>query len=535
MMLTAACAVLVTVASFAALDALGDRDWFDAARYAPALGLDARGAATGELPLVWNAAVADARARTHADLDALSKDRARPAAEVRLARRGSAALPVVMMRLPRLAPDARLAALRVLSGWSRGLTGAEASPVPARAGDDRAAIAWWDGFYSARLLDFRPGYTARQAERLAAHDSRNAVERVSRLGTYALPALVQTLAVTQDRAGVARVAGALSDLTGVSLRLGPDASPAAVTRVVEGWKAFWFARHLEYETLSPWRLTLGHVTETRYGHWVARALRGRFGVSRVTGRPVSLELRERLPLSSLTSGLGGLFAVAGVIAFGGGPSMRRRALRVKLLDLVGALVPGLAAFVGAWTLLLRLCAPAGGATHAALALLTGVDGMKAALAVAGCAALASQWLRRPGKRLVLHAVRVEAEAWVAESLAPTGTQVLRHGARIGVASLLAPLGLAGPAVLLASLVVELVFGLRGMGALTVRALATLDAPWLMVAAASLVPLFLARRQAVGLLGWLLAVRSAAKPTAPDTADAPPAPPPTPPPRSPPSA
>ncbi len=504
-MLTVVCLVAATVASFAALDALGDHDWFGAGRYAQVLGLDPRRASTGDLPLLWNPSVDDARARTLRDLSQLSSERTRPEAERRLARRGSAALPEVMARLPRLSPEARLAALRVLSGWSRALTGSEVAPVPERAGDDQRALAWWDRFYSARVLDFRTGYAHRQAERLAAHDSRNAAERVARLGTYGLPALVQALGLAPDRAGTARVANMLSDLTDIPLRLSPDPAPADAARVAEAWKAFWFARHLEYETLSPWQRTLGHVTETRYGHWLRRALWGRLGVSRVTGRPVALELRERMPLSALASGLGGLFAVAGVIAFGGGPAMRRRALRVKLLDLLGALVPGLAAFAGAWTILLRLCAPPGGAAR----LFAGFGWLTALLATAACGAVATLWLRRRAMRLVLHAVRVEAERWAEESLAPTSIQVLRHGARIGVASLLAPLALAAPVVLLVSLVIEVALGVRGMGGLTARALPALDAPWLMIAVVTIVPLLLAKRWALGLLGWLLGVRAVA--------------------------
>lgn len=535
MLLTLACLVAVTVASFATLDGLAGPDWFGARRFAEALRLDPRSATTGDLPLVWNGPVDDARARTRRDLDLLAAPATRDAAEARLVARGSAGLPTVLVRLPSLSPAARFAALRALSRMSATLTGAEVAPVPARAGDDADALRWWDRFYAAHLLDFRPGYAFRQAERLATRDSRNAVERVARLGTYALPALIQSLSEAPDAGGTARVANALADVTGLSLGLAPDADEARRAHVVEAWKAFWFARHLEFETLSAWQLTLGHVTETRYGQWLLRALRGRFGRSALTARPITRELRARMPLSTLTSGLGGLLAVAGVIAFGGGPSMRRRALRTKLLDLTGALVPGLVAFAGAWWVVLRLCDPEGDAARAAALALSGPAALRAPLAVAACAALASQWLRRPNKRLILHAVRVEAERWMAESLEPTSLQVLRHGARIGAASLLAPLGLAAPAVLLASLLVEFVFGLEGMGALTLRALTTLDAPWLMVAVTTLVPLLLARRWAVGLLGWLLAVRASTTQPPIDTPDAPPAPPPTPPPSSPPSA
>ncbi len=529
--LTALGLVAATVVSFVALDTVGDHDWFGAAHYAPTLGLDARRASTGDLPLVWNANVDDARARTIRDLERLRAPATRDGAERALVARGSAALPVVMAHLDALPADARFAALRALSAGSRVLTGDETAPVPARPGDDGAALAWWQRFYAARELDFRPGYASRQAERLATRESRNAAERVARLGTYALPNLVDALGVARSPEAVARVVGALSDATGVPMRLGAAPTAADATRVTEAWKAFWFARHLEYETLTPWQRTLGHVTETRYGQWLVRALRGRLGVSRVTGRPVSLELRERLPVSSFTSGLGGLVAVAGVIAFGGGPAMRRRALRTKLTDLVGALAPGLVAFAAAWWVLLRVTSRSD-ALRTAAELFSGVGAVRSLASVAGCAALASLWLRRPKLRVVLHAVRVEAERWTSERLEPTNLDLVRHAARIGAASLLAPMGLAAPAVLLASLVVEVLFGLDGMGALTLRAAQALDAPWLMVGVTTVVPLLLARRWAVGVLAWLLNVRAATPRHSPD---APPAPPPTAPLHSPPSA
>ncbi len=482
--------VAVTALTFAGLDLATDQDWFGAVSRARALGLDVVTARTGGLPLFWNRDVADAAARTRADLAALDSA-AEPAATERLMDRGAAALPAVLERLHRLSPRARRGALRVLARWSPALTGDEVAPSPTGLDDHAEALAWWDRFVAARALDFRPAYAQRQADRLATHASPLAAERLTRLGTYAVPSLVAALDEPLKRDGVARVSAALTRLTGA------DASDRA------GWRAWWFARHLDFETLSPWRRTLGHVTETRYGQWLVRALRGDLGASGVTGRAVRTELRERLPMSTLASGLGGLLAVAGLIAFGGGEALRRRPLRVKLVDLIGALVPGSLAFAGAWAALLSVCGQRAGALVAA------AGPLRVAASTLACGALASLWFRRPASRLVLHAVRIEAEQWARESLAPTGLQALRHGARIGAASLLAPMALAAPAVLLASLVVELLGGLRGMGELSVRALARLDGPWLLAAAVTLVPVLLARRWALGVLAWLLGVREGA--------------------------
>lgn len=511
---TAAWLVAVTACTFGLADLARPQDWFGGAHDASALGLDPR-RPTGDLPLFWNADVADARIRTSADIAALDALQTRAAAEARLARRGSAAIPTMMTALPSRSPDVQRSLLRVLAVASPALTGGDRAPVPAPGDSPHDAIVWWDRVYATHLLDFRPGYAERQAERLASRDSRNAVERVARLGTYGLPALVAALDEAQDAAGLTRVSAALSDITGRSLRVDQARPGDEARRVARAWRAFWVANRLEYETLSPWRRGLGHFTETRYGQWFLRAVRGDFGESALTRRAVTSELQVRLPASTFASGIGGLLAVAVSIAFGGGEALRRRALRVKMFDLLGALVPGSAAFAVAWFLVLRVCARGTAPGELAAAVMGGGAWVRATLSAVACGALAAVWFQRPGARIVLQAVRVEAEQWVSESLSPTGLQVIRHGARIGAASLLAPMGIAAPVVLLASLLVEVVFGLRGMGELTLRSLAHVDGPWLMAAVTSVVPLLLARRWALGVLAWLLGVRD----------DAPAAPPP----------
>jgi ABC-type dipeptide/oligopeptide/nickel transport system permease component len=243
------------------------------------------------------------------------------------------------------------------------------------------------------------------------------------------------------------------------------------------------------------------VTETRYGRWLGRVAVGELGVARRTGRPNALELRRRLPASTFVQGLGGLLATALVVAFGGGRALRRRPLRTKLLDLGGALVPGLAAFLVAFALLVQLCAaprPAGALVRATLArwpsLLAGV------LLVTP---LASLWLRRRGARLVLHGVRREAESWAMDGLRPGFWQIVRHGFRVGVASLFAPLALSALPLIALSLLIEPLARVEGMAALTVDSLRPLDAPWLLMAILSLVPVWLAARWARSALVWAL--------------------------------
>jgi ABC-type dipeptide/oligopeptide/nickel transport system permease component len=504
---------LVSALAFALLDQFGDRDWQGTAIYAHLFGFTRDHAIGADLPLFWNPGLLDADRRTAIDLVQLGVPGTRDAARARLARRGSAALPTILQHLDDLTPAARREALSLLSGWSQSLTGAERAPDSAAGAPEASARVWWARFEASRGLDFRLSYATRQALRVGARDRTNAYGRLLQLGTFALPGIQNVLATTTNRDENARLTGLLAALTGLPVRADPAAPSGEVQRVTAAWQAFWFAERLEFETLTEERRATARVFETRYGRWVERALRGRMGFSRVTGRPVAIELRWRLPVSTLSSGLGALVGTAIGIAFGGGAALRRRRLRPKLLDLLGALIPGLVAFVIGWLLMLQLCSP----TPTLAGNLALVLGHGQWVRVIACAAViaagVSRYLQRPKAASATQLVRLEAESWVADRLRPGVREVLRHGARIGVASLLAPLGFAGPVVLLASLVVELPLGLDGMGELTVRALVARDAPWLMAAVLSTVPLILGRRWARGLLVDVLDLPAAPPPRA----------------------
>jgi len=497
--ITLASLLLVSAVGFALLDAVGDRDWQATAIYAHLFGFTRDHAIGADLPLFWNPTVLDADRRTAADLAQLDGPSTRAAARARLDRRGSAALPTILARLDQLTPAARREALSLIASWSQSLTGSERAPDPLAGEPEARARVWWARFQASRGLDFRLSYATRQAQRVGAHDRTNAYGRLLQLGTFALPGIQNVLATSSGRDEQARLTGLLSALTRIPVRADPGSAPGEVQRVTAAWQAFWFAERLEFETLTEERRATARFFETRYGRWVERAMRGRWGFSRLTHRPVAIELRWRLPVSTLSSGLGGLVGTAIAIAFGGGPMLRRRRLRPKLLDLSGALAPGLVAFVLLWLLLLRACSPTP-TLRGDLALVLGHGQWARALACAAVIAAGVGWfLQRPKAASATQLVRLEAESWVAERMRPGVREVLRHGARIGLASLLAPLGFAGPFVLLASLVVELPLGLDGMGELTARALLATDAPWLMAAVLTTVPLLLGRRWARGLL------------------------------------
>src|SRR5204863_147186 len=97
--------------------------------------------------------------------------------------------------------------------------------------------------------------------------------------------------------------------------------------------------------------------------------------------------------------------------------------------------------------------------------------------------------------------------------------------RVGLASLLAPLGLSAPALFVTTMVIEPTTGVQGMGALTTASVLRFDASWLLVAWISVVPLLMAGRWARRVLVWALSdapsvppgVRASASSAAPTVA------------------
>lgn len=505
-LLTAAALLLVSVLAFSALDLSLRPDWYGLAGFADAVSLPRERLLGRDLPLLWNPSPHDASQRTERDIAALASPATSAQAAARIIARGSAALPVALSRLPSLDPLRQQRVLHALAALGPTLGAAEAPPSPRDTGDLDAARRYWERYDAARGLDFRASYANRQAARMAGRESRNASERLLRLGTYALPSIFRTLSSTSDPGAQSRLVNVLSDITAIPLRVAPDARPDAVRFAVEAWRAWWFASQLEYTTLTPWQRSAARVLDTRYGRWLFRAGGGRLGLSVVTHRPVSLEVRERLPVSALTSGLGGLLGTGFAIAFGGAAALRSRSRREKLLDLLGAVIPGLVALFAGWFLLVRVVSPGGEVGPVVVKLSEGVGLGRLLAATALSALLPAAWLLRAGSSPFLDAARIEAESWALRGQSPSLRRALRHAARIAVASLLCPLGLAAPMVLLASLLVELALGVGGMGALTVRGVFARDGAWLLVATLSVVPILLARRWSMLSLVWVLGTR-----------------------------
>jgi ABC-type dipeptide/oligopeptide/nickel transport system permease component len=495
---------VVSVLAFIALDATGEHDWYATLAPGRSFGMASHESLGRSLPRLYFRDVDDAQVRTLSDLQKLTVPQHRQGARDRLLSRGAVVVPTALAAFDSLSPAAKTETLALLAMLAPALTGGERPPA-----DPVQARAWWDSFRVMHEIDLRDAYARRHVQRLADHDSPNAREQLERLGTLALPALFEALDAELDAASARRLCALASDLTGNRHRIPPSANADQTRAIVEGWRAWWFANHLDYVRLGQTRRWLGKVTEARYGLWLGRAFDGRMGPSRVTRRSVLTELRERLPASTVLAGLGGLVATALVVAFGGGPALRQRPLRTKLVDLVAAFVPGLAAFSVGFLALCSVCA--GRASTWEFAKQTLSDWPRLLLGIALVTGPAALFLRRERARVVLQAVRAEAESWAEESKTPHPAQLVRHGARVGVASLLAPAALNALVILTLTLLVEPIARVHGMGELTLRSLLVLDGVWLQIAVLSIVPLAIGTRWARTALVWALGGKRAVFP------------------------
>ncbi|MDP3276477.1 MAG: hypothetical protein Q8Q09_14865 [Deltaproteobacteria bacterium] len=495
--------MLASILGFVVLDHTGSHDWWGTLKPGTDFGIQRDALLMQGAPRLYARSVRDATVLTLDDLERLRNDTQRDAARARLIARGTVVVPSILARLERLEGEHREQALRVLASSAAQLTGGDQPPQ-----DTERAMLWWNNFRVLHEIDLRDAYARRHVQRLIESESVSARENLLRLGTLALPAVFEAFDQPLDGDRAKRLCVLVRALTAIGPVLTEESSAEAIRSAVAGWRAWWFVHHLEYVRLGESARIAARWTETRYGQWLSLVLTNRLGPSKITGQSVARELRRRLPESTSAAGLGGLIATALVVSFGGGPALRRRPLRAKLIDLVAALVPGMIAFSLGFLSVCALCT--GGASPFPLAREVLQSWPTLCVSVLLVTALAVLWLRRRDAQLVLHAVRAEADSWAAESRDPHLVQIVRHGARVGVASLFAPAALNALVILALTLIVEPMTGVSGMGSLTIRALARNDGPWLLIAALSVVPVAFATRWARTALVWALGGQRALK-------------------------
>lgn len=380
------------------------------------------------------------------------------AAELELARLGGAALPYVLPALDSLDPHRRERVALALTPIALRMEVASRDELA----DGAQAVLFWTRFWQDRAIDFRAASVRHLTLRLAERSIALRREDLVHVDTFALPALMDALGEVKDANDVARVqrlTSVLSHITDLPVRDAPSPSIAEAQRTVDTWRDFWALHGSEYTDLDGPRRLAATLVETQYGKWLAAVQRGGLGRTR-TGESALAVIERGLVTTAflLLVGLGGGFSF-GVL----------------------------------WTRFERRT------SHIALRYASAVLGT--ALAAIPCATFVSLLADRgAGLGSATCLVMAVSAAWVSRHLARSTISEGRVSPLAAAFSVSAPLGATYPPLVLSAIVlVELAFGLPGLGRTAALALAAGDVNAWMASSLALALATLLLRQAADLL------------------------------------
>jgi peptide/nickel transport system permease protein len=416
-----------------------------------------------DLPRFVNLAPADVRSRAAAAMSHVAAaDSGREASAMELRRLGGAALPYVLPALEALAPDARRRVALALGPLAERMHLAVASDLE----EPEAAVLFWTRLWDDRALDFSRPAVERAVRRLVEHGSDDRESDVVALDTLALPDVVRAMTPRMDRVTLARLTRIAQHATERGPAVSSEATRGERERAVADWNEWWFAHTTDFVALNGASRAIAFVTETRYGKWLKRIVSGELGVSLVDGEPILSKLRARAPTTLSLCALATLVSWTLAVPIGAiGAWWRGSAFDVTTSALM-FLFYAVPTFVIAE--LLRRAAPtaAGGGAQMTLAVV--------ALA-AGSLATLSRWQRTA----MLEVARQEFVRTARAKGMPTWRVLVVHALRNALMPTVTVAGLHLPTLFGGAVVVEEVFGLRGVGFETMRAIEVHDAAWLM--------------------------------------------------------
>jgi len=417
-----------------------------------------------ELPLFFNLAPSDVRSLASRQVDRLVKAPAGSpeavAAADELAQLGGATLPVVLPSLDSLPPSERIRVALALA------------PIADRMGiddpdvrDPEQVVVFWNRFWETRGVEFTPATARSAVRRFARYGTKAREEQLRVLDTFSLPYLVDELSVPLSETTMAqleRLTTALSTMTGRDDRIVGDDDPADVRATVYRWRRWWLDHQHDYQRLTGADRVSGFILQSRYGKWVYETAVLRMGRDD-EGRSVLGELLDRarttftVLLIALALGYALAVVVGSVAAWYRG-RIADRALAAAVL-VPYALSPALLG-----VMILYLAGPV--EAPMAWAIVTLVLVFVADPARQGRAALVP----------VLASEQVRAAR--ARGAGPLRV-LAAHGLRNALAPVVTRMSTEIPLALTACFVVERVYGLDGLGAATLEAVARHDIRWLM--------------------------------------------------------
>jgi ABC-type dipeptide/oligopeptide/nickel transport system permease component len=382
-----------------------------------------------------------------------------------LVRLGGAALPYILPRLDALEPAQRARVALALAPIARrmGLESPETT-------DPGRAVVFWNRFWAERSVDFRAANARRAARRLSLHATEARESDLAELDTFALPQIMEvlgelssagereTVAELADRViAVKRLVDAAAHATERDDRITQGATAADALACLRRWEDWWLSHEADYTAYAGMRRLLAMVSDTQYAKWAHKVLVLGFGAGSDRS-PVLERMRERAgPTLAI---LAGALAIAYLAASG--------------LGLWGALRAG--AMMDPWVgaSLLAFVTPT--ACLATWIFARTGPHLFVAIAVLALALLASPLSQL---RTVMLELMGSDHVRAARALGFGPVPVLvRHVMRSALLPLVALASVELPLALGGAFVVEKVFGLRGIGDETVRAVQTHDVAWL---------------------------------------------------------
>lgn len=417
----------------------------------------------GALPLFFNPEPGSVERLSLAAVDAIADATASAQkAEAALARLGGAALPFVLPSLDSKSPAQRARVVHALR------------PVAARMGleidpswEPSREVLFWTRFWEEHSIDYRPVVARRAVLRLVQKSTLLRDTEVRQLDTYALDELMTQLYRVRRDADIDKVQR-LTEIAADMLGGPPGARGAwlltdgagldEARAVAATWTDWWGKERTRFRTYSGTDRITAMLRDTRYGAWVAQAVRHDLGLC-ADGRSAGAVLLQGSLVSGplLAAGIAGAFCTVAIGGVAAALAQRRWLRWLGLLLMVRAAVPVVvvafaAALLGSWARELWVGA-----------LIMGLGG-------APLAALAR------GAR------HESASADFLRTLESLGVQRWRMALsmlRLSSAVLVAQLGAQLSTLITLTFVVEYALGLPGIGTRTIAALEQPDLNWLM--------------------------------------------------------
>jgi ABC-type dipeptide/oligopeptide/nickel transport system permease component len=418
---------------------------------------DAQRARFLDLPRFINAAPEDVRTRVDrcfAHIAANAPDTA--LCTLRLERIGGAALPFIVPRLRELPQASReqLAAALLPMAERMGITSDTALSGP------ESATLFWERYWEDRAIEFAAPAVRREVERLVKRGNATSEEALLAVNTFALAHIIEAMRAApagEAFARLTRVAAHIANRTSVAKA---DDSLNQRRAVLADWQSWWYVHETDYVALKGGAKIAASVAQTRYAKWVLGAVTGQLGLSSRDNVPVFDKLLSRATITITMALLALALSAALAVPLGVLSAWQSGRSTDRTIAFVLVVVYAIPTFFIA-ELLATFGSPNDASVLPVLALATvSLSVMTQQQRASMIAALSQEYIvvaRAKGARtlrvIVVHALR--------NALVPTVTL----------------LGVQFPALLGATVVVEEVFGIRGMGWETMRAIESHDSAW----------------------------------------------------------